>query len=216
MVIGFVPGSGGNRYAAWLKGNKIGIPNISYDRNPDEYYARFTSNDMTSNIDSNTISYCVNYPTLAKVFSKQTEFVIIKADIKQSLFRAFCISGLDRFMKSYNPQHKEQRIVEHYRAYKDSSWPQAQTFDEFVKLPVNIKNEVNYNRNSLESDVALLAAKEHIKYHLEYYSKYPMEFGNATVVDVETDQTEFGNTMRKEFDTPYTSEFEEAWNNTKW
>jgi hypothetical protein len=39
-----------------------------------------------------------------------------------------------------------------------------------------------------------------IAWHHNYYAKYPVDWNTDTVIDIDTDCTEFGQVMRKELD----------------
>ena len=184
-----------------------------YDNAPTDVTNRYTTQHTVSNDSSSiTTSHCVNYNTLKLAYSLHDQFTIIKADIKKCLYREHRLIGIDRYNRN-RTYETEADIIGHYTAFKDAAWPDVHTLTQFEKLPTTIKIEVAHNRESVVDNVPLLAAEATIQFHLEYYNDYPFNGGSATVIDIDTDDTKFGEVMRHELSVPYTDDFLQAWEN---
>jgi hypothetical protein len=119
--------------------------------------------------------------------------------------------------------------LEHYANYKDKKWPVANTIEQLESLPLQILQEVDLDFTSLNNNpdsdsldlqqiVKNLSDKaewayEIINWHFQYYRDFPPDFlgNNATRVNIETDDTEFADVMRKELDMYHSEIFDEVW-----
>lgn len=217
MVIGFYPGAGGNRYLRYLENKEFDTANISYDNhNTQNFKYRYIDNTCIFKCtDDIVLSHCVNYTALVNTFVNQTEFVIIKSDLKKSLHREFVLSGLERYRNAKTKDNAIDIRIKHYNAIKDKSWPVVSSVTDFDNLPLHIHNELNNNLNSIpECNESLDVAFSTIKYHCEYYNRYPYEIGNATEISLnDASQTnKFTRVMLDELSAPITQVFDFAWN----
>ena len=99
----------------------------------------------------------------------------------------------------------EALLIELFQAIKDPSWPDLKSFTEYKMLPKKIYQEVevefNKNKTLMSSQGIhnfLTAAYTAIIWHHELYKKYPLDPGPGQLVDIDTDDTEFGCVMRRE------------------
>lgn len=214
MVIGFYPGAGGHRYYNWVTDKKrIDVKNVTYDNAPTDYNTRYATNNLVSHYTDST-SHCVNYDTLKNCFVNNSNgFTIIVGDLKRCLYRYYCLTGKEHYLKNQKSNDTELEIITHYQAYKDSSWPQVQTIDQYKKLPAHIKDEVESNRNQVMPNIDYLAAESIIKFHHDYYTKYPLQIGNAMEVNIDHNDNFFCEVMRQELSVPFTDEYNQAWEN---
>lgn len=211
MVVGFYPGAGGHRYCLSLNQQEYQTPNAIYDLAPTDANNRYTTWDSVSNHRGPTTTHCVNAPVMKNAYQHHDEFVIIKADLKKCLHREYQLIGIQRYNTNLVSESTDSFILEHYQAVRDSTWPECSTVAQYEKLDLDIRKEVEYNRNQISNNVNFLAAEATINFHLTYYAKYPIETYGATVVDIDNDDTEFCATMRQELATPCDDAFESAW-----
>ena len=148
----------------------------------------------------------------------------IVSDLRMSLKREWYLAGHDKFVSQQTTQILDR--LEHYNAFKDKSWPICNNHTDLAMLPSDIIEEVNdnYNKNVQRSSVGILkeleteilnkinSSYETIRWHKEYYAKYPIEFSDdCKVIDITRDQDNFSTVMRREF-ALYNSEiFDLAW-----
>jgi hypothetical protein len=230
MVIAFYPGAGGNRYLRMLTNQLWSELGQTYDfKVKNQHFRnRYLLHDKVYGTNNNqyTLTHCMNSYHIAKFFPSDS-ITFIKGDLKKCLQREWALAGHDRY-KLEQPTKVLDRI-EHYIAYKDNQWPEIHTLKELQDLPKVIMEEVNKDfekvsqgnlqksktLQSVTNDLIVKAnsAYETIKWHLEFYNDYKLDFSKncETIVDIENDDTEFANVMRAELKL-YSSEiFDEIW-----
>ena len=213
MVVAFYPGGGGNRYLRYLKKKQFDKKDATYDNinNLNVLHKYPHINDLFN--DNNTIlTHCVNYPLLVSTFPNQSEFIFIKSDIKKSLNREFILEGYKRYIKNEKIEPRINQMLEHYSAFKDASWPNVSTSAHYFALPEVILTEVINNFGIAVSNNKLLdCAFFSICYHMQYYSQYPFNAFNSTVIDISNENNMFCNVMKRELNTPINDVFNFAW-----
>jgi hypothetical protein len=84
-------------------------------------------------------------------------------------------------------------------------------------LPGNIKQEVDRlfaKVSELSNNIEyqeLLSAFATIKWHYAYYAQYPADFKNATIIDIDNNNSEFTQVMKKQLNVEIRPMFELAW-----
>jgi hypothetical protein len=227
MIIAFYPGGGGNRYLQMLLGNEWSVPKKSYDRvNTNQKYAhRYLLDSVPAAVQEHTLTHCMNSRKIIENIQCQN-IVYIHTNLQQSLRREWMLHGHERFMKK-NSKDTVNRI-DHYRAFKDKSWPNVDTIEQLENLPEIILNEtkkdymkiVNPTHTVMSSLSQLTqnyidrinSAYEMIVWHRDYYQNFPVDFGsNLKIVNVEKDHDEFSIFMRHELSLYQSEVFDSVW-----
>lgn len=227
-IISFYPGAGGNRYYRYTKNKSWTEHDISYDQTVSNQYAdnRYFIDDKKYVYNNDCIlTHCVNTTRLKKLFP-DSYIIVIKSSLKQTLLRKLKLDGISEYLNKV--QDNIDRI-EHYRQYKDPGWPDVLSVKDLEKLPKHILNEVNENLKTIKSTktleinspIDLLKQKynilidsyyETIKWHIEYYKKYPTDLLFADlIVDINSDNCEFSKFMKKEIDFYYDELYNQIW-----
>lgn len=232
MLIAFYPGAGGNRYLKMLKGLEWKEPLRTYDRDvrnqhfKNRYLLDTAIIEQLADKDQYVLTHNVNSHYIDKHFPNKP-IIFIKGDLKKCLRREWMLAGHNRY--------KEKKIekvhdrLQHYASYKDDRWPTITTIEELEALPAKILDETNIDfkrvcmsnsqaPKTLQSVTDELSIKaqssyEIIKWHLDYYQKYPEDFSKncQAIIDIDNDDSEFAQVMRDELKL-YTSEvFDEIW-----
>lgn len=227
MIVAFYPGAGGNRYLRRLLDKDWVQLNQSYDcyNLGQKYEYRYLTNLITAPQTEHTLTHCMNIQRIQQCLPA-TSVVFIKSDLQASLRREWMLHGHQRYMNQLKTCMVSR--LDHYRAFKDPTWPEVQTEFQINQLPNNILIEVNNDYNKvIDSQPAvpevlinltqqlinrINSAYEIIYWHLKYYQKYPVDFSAAEhVIDIETDNDDFSQLMRKEMSL-YSSEiFDQVW-----
>lgn len=207
MIIGYYPGGGGHRYYNFVNGLEFNKSNIAYDLiiNLRSRGLHLDKDNQITTPFTVLLLHCVNYYRIHQETNK-SDIVIIKSDLKDSLCREWTLKGKYKQMFFPEKVNDQDFLLELYYAIKDHTWPQITSFDEYKKLPKKIFNEVeqNFNKNkeimSCQSvENFLVSAYTAIAWHHDLYKKYPLDPGPGVLVDIDTDSTEFGQVMRREF-----------------
>jgi hypothetical protein len=213
MILGYYPGAGGNRYFQYRKNKEYSTPGIAYDFLTDHESIRFRGlfldqENIKIEKQANILLHCVNYSRIKEVLGDDDEIVIIKSDLKSSLRREWSIKGKYKPMFYPTAHNQEKFTLDLYNAIKDTSWPEIKNLDDYAKLPKIILDEVEDNlaKNSKFVNPTgvynfLSAAYTSIIWHNETYKKFPLEAGNATLVDIDNDDSQFAEIMRRELNS---------------
>lgn len=212
-VIGFYPGAGGHRYYNSVINRPFSKSGKVYDNAPTDYDARYTTSQSHSTYTDIVSSHCVNYTTLKNCYVNQSNFTIIRSNLKQSLYREYRLIGRERYLRNRMQTELDAVKLEHYRHYKDSTWPEVHTIEQYYSLPMWIQHEVDHDRSQVSENIDFLAAEATITFHYNYYKQYPFEPGAAKIIDIDQDDNEFCAVMRHELNVPFSDEFNQAWEN---
>jgi hypothetical protein len=207
VIIGYYPGSGGNRYYRYLTGLDF-YSTDTYDGAPDTHDVHggifkswYFDTDTTFNQTCPyVLTHCVNHARLMKMLPPQ-EVVIIKADMMSSLRRRFNVGGL-----SIGDRHEvfEKTVVEIYNDTKRDSYQDITDLIKYAIIDQDAMKEARYEARKLLSDshntmfMAFSNAFSSIVWHANLYKLYPLEVANSRVVDIDNDDTEFAKVMRHE------------------
>ena len=228
MIIAFYPGAGGNKLFRSLTGQEWQTHRVPYDhlvlgQSTDLRYINENSTVDTGN--DFILTHCVNTPLLKRLFPTQT-ITVINFPLENCLRREWHLSGHDRYLVKLSLMEKQKSILELYQAVKDSSWIEITREDEIEKLPQNILDELRMHlenqRNSkpLETGLARLKQKYHnelesafeqIKWHKDYYDRYPLDIAYASQTIDLYDCSEFSLHMRSELDLYPSATFNDCW-----
>lgn len=227
MIIAFYPGAGGNRYLQMQLGNDWTQPNRSYDINNtgQRYEHRYLLDHVPYTDSQHIVTHCMNSKKIQQTFPAQP-IVFIKSELQISLQREWALHGHQRFQDQF--VKKTVSKLEHYAAIRDPAWPTVDTEDQLDQLPVNIKQEVQFDYAKVinnEVNVPTLLAQltqntidkinsayEIITWHRAYYEKYPVDFSDAEqVIDLDTDDNEFSMLMKIEFSRYQSEIFDQVW-----
>lgn len=217
-VIGFYPGGGGNRYARSIRNEEYSTDNITYDRllNNQHFENRYLLAQFVETSDL-ILTHCLN-PSRIKQFIPDCNITFLVSDFKKSLHREWVLEGLSR----YKPNDIEINVrIEHYNAIKSDTWPDIMHENEFTLLPDNIKQEVDESFakvNELSNNSKyqqLLSAFATIRWHHAYYTQYPVDFEDTIIIDIDIDNSEFAQVMRKQLNVEIHPVFELAWQSFK-
>jgi len=214
MIIGYFPGAGGNRYLRQLQGLEYSQDAVTYDiKNP---LQTFTNRYMLNGIDDQAeiiLTHCLNAPRL-KMLAPDRELIFLAADMKKCLHREWALEGHNNRYKSESTVNVR---IEHYNAIRDDSWPIVTTMEDLLALPGHIAQEVDSSysdievlHNSVEYQ-QLLSSFATIKWHHNYYLQYPIDYRDATVVDIDKEDTEFTQVMRRQLNVNINPMFKLAW-----
>jgi hypothetical protein len=229
MIIAFYPGAGGNRYLQKLLGNDWSQPHTSYDQiNTNQQYAhRYLLDHVPQTESQYILTHCMNSQKIQQTFPGHA-IMFIKSHLQISLQREWALHGHQRF-QDRKIKNTVSRL-EHYWAFRASTWPDIEHEDQIDQLPENIRQEVQidyvkvvnsvihtvpgklaqYTRNTIDK---INSAYEIIKWHLDYYDQYPVDFAGAEqVIDIDSDNNEFGALMQAELDRYQSEIFNQVWN----
>lgn len=224
MIIAFYPGAGGNRYLRNVQGLDWQKTNTSYDLlNTQHFKNRYLLEDSINKNQDFILTHCLNATHLQKKLPGH-KITYIVSDLKPSLEREWHLAGHDRFVAQHSVQVLDRLI--HYNAFKDELWPVCGNYDDLTMLPTHILNEVDddYNKQAhrpsmgilkeLETDILnkINSSYEIIKWHKEYYTKYPVEFSDdCDIIDITNVHDDFSMVMQRELKL-YSSEiFDLVW-----
>lgn len=228
MIIAFYPGAGGNRYLLKIIGKEWDNLGISYDNQVvgQQFLHRYLLESKILETNSEYIlTHCMNISHIQKKFPDHNICFIV-GDLKQCLQREWALCGHDRYVKK-TVMNLDR--LEHYIAFKDPDWPVCNTAEEINNLPTNILKEIEQDFNNIPGNVVsntsvlktleqkfinkVNSAYDTIKWHKEYYSRYPVEYTSAVnVVNINTDNNIFSATMRQELSQYKNDVFDEVWN----
>lgn len=228
-VVAYYPGAGGSRYCRMLQNLEFKEKNKIYDihvlnQHPEN---RYLFDPVVTNREY-VLTHCMNSKLISTHFP-QSKITFINAPLKKCLQREWALAGHERYKQKQKQVERNFDRLQHYAGYKNSNWPSVSTIKELEELPENILFETNADFNKLvnkthahQPDLQTLiddlavkveSAYETIHWHLEYYKKYPVDMSQNfhDIVDIDRDDTEFADVMRKELDS-YSSEiFNEVW-----
>jgi hypothetical protein len=148
-------------------------------------------------------------------------------DLKACLQREWWLAGHNRYIKKQTVPDLHR--LDHYNAIKDASWPVCASLGELDNLPKHILQEIDQDYKKIvkqqqpATDVLSMletvainkvnSSYEIIKWHIEYYSTYPVEFSSKdTVIDIGTGTDDFSITMQHELNLYNSEIFSDAWN----
>jgi hypothetical protein len=153
--------------------------------------------------------------------------VFIKSNLQASLQREWALHGHQRFQDQ--TQKNTASRLEHYQAFRAPNWPDIDHEDQIDQLPANIRQEVQIDyakviNNTIHTVPDILAQLTHntidkinsayeiIRWHLDYYDQYPVDFAGAEqVIDIDADRNEFGTLMQAELDRYQSEIFNQVW-----
>jgi hypothetical protein len=167
----------------------------------------------------------MNSQQIAGVFPGQA-ITFIKSNLQASLRREWILHGHKRFV-DLQIQKNVSRLL-HYQAIKDPAWPEIICTEQLNQLPAHILKEVQADYSKVidqNIDVPALlesmarewldkinSAYEIICWHNQYYNTYPVDFSTAhQVVDIDNDDDEFSQLMRKELSLYQSEIFDQVW-----
>ena len=232
MIIAFYPGAGGNRYLQMLKKQDWKQLQRSYDQDVKgqqfkyRYLLDSTSSRVVRNRDNYVLTHSANSQLIETYFPSEP-IVFIRADLQKCLRREWVLAGHDRF-KGKNIEKVIDRL-QHYASYKDKEWPVVNTVEELESLPFAILSETNLdfekitkpksngpqNLQSLIDELVTKAESSYqaVKWHLEYYKMYPVDFSKncEKIIDVDNDDSEFAEVMRSELELYKSDIFDQTW-----
>jgi len=227
VIIAFYPGAGGNRYLRMLENLEWQESNVTYDskvNTPQYFENRYLLDDIVDKGQEYILTHCLNSRYIISKFPKHS-ICLILGDLNKCLQREWILEGHTRHVKK-KIEPIIDRIV-HYNIIKDSSWPDCLSIADFNKLPIEIVHEVNQDLKKIlspyQSDVPLNTIKNEyinkidsandiIDWHLDYYSKYPIDLSHAdTIIDIRTGTDIFSSTMQKELKFYDDEVFNKVW-----
>jgi hypothetical protein len=153
--------------------------------------------------------------------------VFINSDLQASLQREWALHGHQRY-QDQTQKHTASRL-EHYRAFRAPGWPDIDCVYQIDQLPENIRQEVqtdyakviNHTCDMVPGILAQLthntidkinSAYEIIQWHQNYYNQFPVNFAGAEqVIDIDSDNNEFGALMQTELDRYQNEIFNQVW-----
>ena len=229
MIIAFYPGGGGNRYLQKLLGNDWTRTHISYDKinTKQQYLHRYLLEPVPPVESQYILTHCMHSPKIQQTFPGH-DMVFIKSNLQASLQREWTLHGHKRFQDQCKT-HTVSRL-EHYWAFQAPHWPRIETEDQIDQLPSNIKQEVQADYDKVFNSTVVAptgalerltrdtidkinSAYEAIKWHRNYYEKYPVDFANsAQVIDIDTDNDDFCQLMQTELNRYHNEIFNQVWN----
>jgi hypothetical protein len=118
--------------------------------------------------------------------------------------------------------------LDHYRSIKDPTWPMVHTIKELDQLPNEILREVSIDYDKVINNVVdvpdqltqlthtlidkVNSSYEIIKWHLDYYQKYPVEFSqDDQIIDIDHGVYEFSILMKTELNLYQSEIFDQVW-----
>ena len=228
MIIAFYPGAGGNRFLQRLLGNTWTQLHLSYDNTnaTQQYKHRYLIDPIPHPNSQHILTHCMNSQKIQQTFPGHP-IVFIKSKLQVSLQREWALHGHQRFMNQ-KIKNTVSRL-EHYNAFKSPDWPNIDTEDQIDQLPVIIKQEVqtdydNVINNTVKDSPSILAqlirdnndkinsAYEIIKWHLNYYQRYPVDFCRAEqVINIDNDNDDFSSVMTTELNLYQSEIFNQVW-----
>ena len=230
MIIAFYPGAGGNRYLSMLENLEWQESNITYDskvhkENTRQYIEnRYLLDDIVDQGQDYILTHCLNSQYIMSKFPEHS-ICLILGDLNKCLQRAWSLDGHNRYVKK-KIKPVIDRIV-HYNIIKDSTWPDCSSIADLDKLPIEIVNEIDQDLKKIlppyqttgqlqniknEYITKIDSAKDIIAWHLNYYSKYPIDLSQAdTIVDIRTGTDIFSITMQKELKFYDDEVFNKVW-----
>jgi hypothetical protein len=207
MIIGYYPGGGGNRYHQFLNNKPFDKSGVAYDWTTTIHFRGSylnKENQLNNTGSKDVLTHCVNYDRIQQQ-SNRNDIEIIKTSLKDSLSREWSIKGKYKPMFFPESMSDTDFLLELYQAIKDPSWPNIDNFEDYKSLPKSIYNEVELKLNENRAKTSqqgvynfLTSAYTAIAWHHDMYKKYPMDPGPGQLIDIDTDQTEFGSVMRTE------------------
>lgn len=206
-IISFYLGSGGNRFLQKMIGNNWNETNKSYDNyNTQKFQYRYLENFDSQTNEKFILTHNVNSPFIKKTFPDY-KIIQICYDLQACLRREWMLCGEER----YRQRIKLPDRIEHYKIFKDSSWPDIENLNE---LSPEFKQELDddYKKVCNNIDYKKDSCIETIKHHLNYYKKFPMDTSKADeVIDLEKSQDEFAVFMKKEINRYQSEYFDYYW-----
>lgn len=224
MIIAFYPGGGGNRYLRQLEGLEWQQPSVTYDLQTQQNYQNRYLLSLADTSQPTVLTHCMNTSHLQHHFPEH-DIVFIIGDLRACLQREWILAGHDRFVSKKQVSTPDR--LEHYAAYKDKAWPECTNCQDLLDLPSDILAEVeqDFTRNIMRINIGVLkdlenemldkvnSAYEIIKWHQEYYTKYPVELSGATnIIDISTHNDSFSTVMRQELEQYNSEIFNTVWN----
>jgi hypothetical protein len=227
MVIAFYPGAGGNRYQRLLLGKDWNKLNVSYDRSNSGQLSenRYLLNGGVNNNISHILTHCMNRTLITQLFPNRS-IVFIKSNLQQCLRREWALAGHKQFM--HKKIKNDVARLDHYRSIKDPTWPMVHTIKELDQLPNEILREVSIDYDKVINNVVdvpdqltqlthtlidkVNSSYEIIKWHLDYYQKYPVEFSqDDQIIDIDHGVYEFSILMKTELNLYQSEIFDQVW-----
>jgi hypothetical protein len=227
VIIAFYPGAGGNRYLRMLAKLDWQESNVTYDSKvhiPQYLENRYLLANIVDHGHDYILTHCLNSRYIMSKFPKHS-ICLILGDLNRCLQREWILAGHNRQVKR-KIKPVIDRIV-HYNIIKDSSWPDCLSTADLDKLPIEIVNEINQDLKKIllpyQPDVPLNTIKNEyinkidsandiIDWHLDYYSKYPIDlFHVDTIIDIRTGTDIFSITMQKELQSYNDEIFNKVW-----
>jgi len=229
MIIAFYPGAGGNRYLKRISGEDWTATGISYDNQVlDQLYSHryLLEEQLPAAKTKYVLTHCMNSKKIQQMFPNKL-IVFINSNLQQSLKREWILAGHARF--ACNKIKSNISRVDHYNAIKDPSWPEIDSDEQLKTLPESISKEVNCDYNKVidistsDTPEVLLAltqkyideinsAYEIIKWHKDYYQKFPVDFSAAEkIINVDLLQDDFSLLMNQELALYHSQVFDQVW-----
>lgn len=227
MIVAFYPGAGGNRYLQRLLGNDWTHPHISYDlKNTQLYSHRYLLDHVPQTDSQHILTHCMNSQKIQETFPGHS-VVFIKSDLQASLQREWALHGHQRFIDKTTKNSVSR--LEHYRAFQAPNWPDIYSEDQIDQLSANIRQEIqlDYDKvvnNTIDTVPGILtqltqntigkinSAYEIIRWHLDYYDQYTVDFAGAEqVIDIDADSNEFCLLMQVELGRYQSEIFKQVW-----
>ena len=227
MIIAFYPGGGGNRYMRRLLNRDWQQSNKSYDsmNHKQQFAHRYLLDTVSEATEQHTLTHCMNSARIQQAFPNQP-IVFIKSHLCASLQREWALHGHARFLAQIVVAPVSR--LDHYTAFKDQSWPIITSEDQLDQLPPAIMQEVvaDYQQvtNSQINVPDVLAqliqntinkinsAYEIVRWHLNYYTTYPVDFSGAeSVIDIDAGNDEFSLLMQTELNLYHSEIFKQVW-----
>jgi len=217
-VIGFFPGAGGNRFLRYLRDQEYQTLHMSYDHlTTDQSFVHRYLMQAHYDLPQNEIilTHCMNQKHIREVLDPNVNIIILHFPIQSCLRREWILHGRDRYISQNQiVADNWNKKLECYDAIKTDQWPEVKNLEFFELLPTYIQQEVNDNfaevidlqANFIEQDSAM----EVIRWHHNYYQKYPVDTSNCIVLRID-DDNDFCRFMHEELELYQSSVFDSAW-----
>jgi hypothetical protein len=218
-VICFFPGAGGNRYIRYLQNEEYQTPHMSYDhliRNQSVAYRYLMEKHYDLPQNEIILTHCMNQIRIREVFGSEVNITVLHFPLQSCLRREWLLSGRDRYITQKNifADNFYQKKIECYNAIKDHQWPNIKNLRDYELLPKHIKQEVDdkyaevidSESNSIEYNSAI----ETIRWHRDYYARYPLDISDCMVLHL-NDDDEFCRIMYDELELYQNHVFDQAW-----
>lgn len=226
VIIAFYPGAGGNRYYRMLNQLEWKQTDRSYDLENNQLYENRYLLGASDSSGTHILTHALNHQQINNAFPGRP-ITYIHGSLRKCLRREWKLAGHDRYMQKINKRSICR--IEHYNCYKDNSWPIINSIAQLEELPPDILQEVNLNfaqlnhkpdpinidLNYIVQNLSFKAesAYEIINWHAQYYHQYPVSLteNNSKVINIEHEDSEFADLMRRELDSYHSNVFDTVW-----